>query len=396
MEDLERLVEGRLRALDGTDPSEEVRARVLGRVNRQVAVRRRRRRVAGTVAGASLVVAGGFGVPALLPALEDGAFNGTAPVAIGSADPDDDPLLGGYDDPEESGSPGVGGATDGDETTPGAAGGLGRNLPTGKTLSVFGIGADGTVLGTGVGPKGRSDGTLWRADLDSLLGAPVPLAEPKGLYAAAGSADLSVWPERTRDGFQLMCQDTAGTPVQLGAAGVARRASLGFHVDQGHVVWTDRTGARVWSAKGCAGKPTELTDGYAAGLAYPYVYVLGDDTTDLHRVHLETGESEDRSLPPVSKNALFAAAENTFSVADDRKLTVYDADTWQPHTVPDRLPQGKATLSAGDTTVAYTTGDESLLYDTTSNTATTHDGTAYANGPYVLTREGDAFTLQRK
>ncbi|WP_460366062.1 hypothetical protein, partial [Actinocorallia lasiicapitis] len=66
MEDLERLVAGRLRALDEASPSPEAAARVLGTVRVQVTKRRRRRRALQSVAGASMVAAAVVVAPALL------------------------------------------------------------------------------------------------------------------------------------------------------------------------------------------------------------------------------------------------------------------------------------------------------------------------------------------
>ncbi|MDX6745046.1 hypothetical protein [Actinocorallia sp. A-T 12471] len=397
MEDLERLVAGRLQALDGAEPSEDMRERVLGRVNRQVVVRRRRRRAAGSVAGASLVVAGGLTLPSLLPNADEGTA--PQPLAVASSKAEQErgqtggtgPDLGvGQRDPDGTGG----------QPAPGAAGGFGRDLPTGKMLTVFGIGPDGTVLGTGVGPNGRSDRTLWRTDLSGLLGAPVPVAKADGLYTAAGSGEVTVWPERTDDGFQLMCQGPEGDPVQLGETGVARRASAGFHVDEGFVVWTDRSpGGKVWTARGCADDPSPLTEGYAAGFSFPYVYVLreaeDDAGTGLRRVDVQTGAAEDHEIPATTKDTLYAAADGTFAVADQGSLTVYDTSTWEPETVPDPLPEGDATLTAGDDVIAYTTPDESLVYAPATKTTTPRDGTSYANGPYLLTREGNSFTLTR-
>ncbi|GAB2817313.1 hypothetical protein GCM10022221_13920 [Actinocorallia aurea] len=395
MEDLERLVASRLQSLDGAEPSEEARARVLGRVNHQVVVRRRRR-TAGTVAGASLVVAGGLALPSLLPGADDGTT--PAPIAIGSAEPGTrNGGSGGGASPDLSL-----GETDPDDvtgwTSAGTSGGFDRNLPTGKTLTVFGIGSDGTVLGMGVGPNGRSDRTLWRTDLSGLLTAPVPVAKADGLYSAAGSAEVTVWPERTDDGFQLMCQDAEGDPVQLGTTGVARRAGVGFHVDEGVVVWTDRSpGGRVWSARGCADEPAPLSEGYAAAFSYPFVYVLQQDGTaqGVDRVNMETGDAEPHELPGATKESLYAAAEGTFAVSGEGSLTVYDTETWAPRTVPDALPEGEAVLTAGDDVIAYSTMDESLVYTTAKGTAASREGAAYANGPYLLTREGEAFSLTK-
>ncbi|ROO84073.1 hypothetical protein EDD29_1585 [Actinocorallia herbida] len=399
MEDLEQLVASRLQALDGAEPSAEARDRVLGRVDRQVVVRRRRRRAAGSVAGASLVVAGGLALPSLLPNSGDGGAT-PPPIAIGTVEPGEKGGTSGGSGPDL----GLGefqGDGPGAETPPGAAGGFDRSLPTGKTLTVFGIGPDGTVLGMGVGPNGRSDRTLWRTDLSALLSAPVPIAKADGLYSATGSAEVTVWPKRTDDGFQLMCQGAQGDPVQLGTTGVARRASVGFHVDEGVVVWTDRSpGGRVWTARGCADEPSPLTEGYAAAFSYPYVYVLrpgeaGATGQGVHRVDMETGAAEDHDLPGATKATLYAAAKDTFAVADEGSLTLYDPETWAPRAVPDPLPEGEATLSAGDDVIAYTTSDESLVYDAADQTATPREGTAFANGPWLLTREGDSFQLAK-
>lgn len=202
-----------------------------------------------------------------------------------------------------------------------------------------------------------------------------------------------------------MCQDGGGEPVQLGGGGLARRGSVGFHADEDMAVWTDKTNGTVWTVHGCDDEPSPVTKGYAAGFAYPYVYVLalgpkGRPTGELKRVQVETGALESHSLPHrhLTRETLYAAGTDTFSASDGRSLTVYDAATWEPYEVPEPLPQGEApSLSAGDGMVVYSVREEgshqSLVYETRSRQARVRDGEAYAKGKWLLTRDDETYRL---
>lgn len=396
MEDLERLVAGRLRALDDAAPSPQASPALLARVGHQVRVRRRRRRIAQSAAGLSLAVAAAVVTPQLL---SSGAPSPTDPsmLAASQSPRPDSPHARGSAAPGETSAP-----------PPGAAGGLPRDLPSGKVLHAFGITSDGAILGTGVGPRGRSDGVLWRADVSGLLTVPTPVAEPDGLYAASGSRNMTLWAQRGENGgYRLMCRSGESRPVRLGSGEVARRGAAAFHADRDVAVWTDKADGTVWRADGCDGEPAPLAKGYAAGFSYPYAYVLSTDgkgrpNGELQRVQIETGTQETRRLPRrhLGRDALYAAGAGTFSVAAGRTLTVYDAETWQPREVPGKLPRGEsASLTAGDGVVAYAArgsgpgGDRSLIYETESGRVRTHDGEAYAKREWLLTREGETYRL---
>ncbi|MEO3783591.1 hypothetical protein ABGB12_09685 [Actinocorallia sp. B10E7] len=397
MEDLERLVAGRLRALDDAAPSPELHERLMSRVNHQVKTRRRRRRIAQAAAGLSLVAAAAVVTPL---ALDSGASSPSDPSMLAASERPG-PLH------ERGSAPsGPGGGPSG-SARPGTAGGVPRDLPSGKILNAFGVTSDGAVLGTGVGPKGRSDGVLWRADVSGLLAVPSPVAEPKGLYAASGSRNMTIWAERRGGAYELMCRSGEGEAVQLGSGGVARRGGVGvgFHADRDVAVWTDKAEGTVWTAHGCDGVPEPLTLGYAAGFAYPYAYVLSTDgrgrpTGEVQRVQVETGTQETRELPRthLAKDVLYTAGAGTFSVADGRSLTVYDAETWQASQLPEPLPTGdSASLTAGDGLVVYSThgqdADKALIYETGSGQTRVHDGEAYAKGEWLLTRDDEAYRL---
>ncbi|GAA0966739.1 hypothetical protein [Actinocorallia libanotica] len=387
MEDLERLVAGRLRALDDAAPSPEAPPALLARVGHQVKARRRRRRITASAAGLSVAAA----VAVVAPQLADS----------GAPDPRDPSVLAASEPAERR--PGSAAPSPG---RPGAAGGLPRDLPSGKTLNAFGVTSDGAVLGTGVGPRGLSDGVLWRADVSGLLTVPAPVAEPEGMYAASGSRNMTIWAQRKDGGgYQLMCRSGESEPVRLGTGGVARRGGAAFHADHDIAVWTDKDAGTVWTAHGCDAEPRPLTSGYAAGFAYPYAYVLSTDgrgrpTGEVQRVQVETGDQQTRELPAehLTRDALYAAGSDTFAVAADRALTVYDAQTWRAHEVPERLPRGqRAALTAGDGLVVYSAqrqdADRSLVYETGSGQARVRDGEAYAKGEWLLTRDGEAYRL---
>ncbi|WP_106398598.1 hypothetical protein [Actinocorallia populi] len=386
MEDLERLVAGRLRALDDAAPSAEAPPALLARVGHQVKARRRRRRITQSAAGLSLAAAVAVVAP---PLLDSGDPSPTDPSVLAASEPAD----------RRSGSALP------SSPRPGAAGGLPRDLPSGKVLNAFGITSDGAVLGTGVGPRGRSDGVLWRADVSGLLTVPAPVAEPEGMYGASGSRNMTIWAQREGGGYQLMCRSGEGEPVRLGAGGIARRGGAAFHADRDVAVWTDKADGTVWAAHGCDAEPERLASGYAAGFAYPHAYVLSTDgrgrpTGEVQRVQVETGARQTRELPRghLSPDALYAAGSGTFSVASGRTLTVYDTETWQAREVPEPLPRGeKAALTAGDGLVVYTAqnrdADRALVYETGSGQARVRDGEAYAKGEWLLTREGEAYRL---
>jgi hypothetical protein len=336
------------------------------------------------------------------------------PLALDSGDPStaDPSIAAGFPEPpppHEHGSAAPSSGPDGrpsGSTRPGTAGGVTRDLPSGKVLNAFGITSDGAVLGTGVGPRGRSDGVLWRADVSGLLSVPAPIAEPEGLYAASGSRNMTVWAERRGGSYELMCRSGEDEPVQLGSGGVARRGGgAAFHADHDVAVWTDKAERTVWTAHGCDDEPAPLTLGYAAGFSYPYAYVLSTDgggrpTGRLQRVQVETGARETRKLPDehLAKDALYAAGAGAFSVARGRTLTVYDAGTWQAREVSEPLPPGaEASLTAGDGLVVYSArggdAEKSLVYETGSGQARVRDGEAYAKGEWLLTRDDEAYRL---
>jgi len=401
VEDLERLVAGRLRALDDAAPSPEPREHLLTRVNHQVKARRRRRRITRSAAGLSLAVAAAVVTPL---ALDSGESSTTDPSVIaGSGFPES---LAPYERGSAAPSSGPNGRPPSGSARPGTAGGVTRDLPSGKVLNAFGVTSDGAVLGTGVGPRGRSDGVLWRADVSGLLSVPAPVAEPKGLYAASGSRNMTVWAESKGGSYELMCRSGEDEPVQLGSGGVARRGGgVAFHADHDVAVWTDKAERTVWTAHGCDDEPSPLALGYAAGFAYPYAYVLSTDgggrpTGGLQRVQVETGAQETRELPDehLAKDVLYAAGAGTFSVARGRTLTVYDAGTWQAREVPEPLPRGaEASLTSGDGLVVYSARGEdaerSLVYETGSGQARVRDGEAYAKGEWLLTRDDEAYRL---
>jgi hypothetical protein len=418
VEELERMVVGRLRALEDVTPSPGSQTQIMQQVTRQVTVRRRRRRAA-EAASACAVVALAVVVPAVLTHDDPQSRVDPAPLAGGSSTTPTNPAgLSGENQAE----------TENDPSQRGAVGqsplGLdGRQaLATGQVLSAFGVGTDGTVLAEGVtylsDGSGVRDGRLWRADLTNVLSAPVPVAQPVGLYAAAGGDGLTVWPERRDADYQLMCQGPDGHPAQLGSTGVAQEPTTGFHIDEDTTVWTDGGGVgdrTVWTVKGCTGQPKVLAHGgYAAAFSYPYAYIMetGDDgqfTGTLQRLHVETGESQTRSVPEDlvdGDDILFAAGKDTFSVSDGTKLMIFDADTWKARKVTKPLParsDGQASLTAGDDVVVYSTrpadgrqgDDHSLVYRTGTAKALTQNGEAFANGPWLLHRVADTYKLEK-
>ncbi|WP_460370869.1 hypothetical protein, partial [Actinocorallia lasiicapitis] len=279
-------------------------------------------------------------------------------------------------------------------------------LPGGSVLSAFGVASDGSVLGEGM-TGGSGDGTLWRADLNDLLAAPVPVAKPADLTTASGGDGITVWPENRGTGHarELMCQDDTGNTVQLGDGGVTEAA---FHADGAFAVWTDED-ATVWSAKGCADTPRKLSTGLAAGFAYPYAYVLategGRPTGELHRLQVETGASESHTLPAelvADGDRLYAAGKGTFAVAHGTALTVFDTATWKPRTLGKPLPAapGRRTfLTAGDDLVVYSSranAPKSLIYDVSAAKAKTAREEAFTKGSWLLTRASptDDYTLK--
>ncbi|MEO5878446.1 MAG: hypothetical protein ABIS86_08140 [Streptosporangiaceae bacterium] len=417
MEELERIVAGRLRALEDAVPAPGSQSEIMRRVSGQVVVRRRRRRTA-EAAGACLVVALAVSVPHVLGEEEQQSTLVPGPLAGGpSARPTASAGLAdeAWEDLRAGGPKPPGG--------PSAAGlDKEQNLQTGQVLSAFGVGTDGTVLAEGLSHlsdgTGVRDGRLWRADLTNVLSAPVPVAQPAGLYAAGGGDGLTVWPERRDAGYQLMCQGPDGRPAQLGSAGVLREPAGGFHIDEDTTVWTDGAeggGRTVWTAKGCTGQPRTLArGGYAAAFSYPYAYIMetrddGRFTGDLQRLQIETGDSENRTVPAdlVDGDAvLFAAGEDTFSVSDGTKLVIFDAGTWKSRKIKKPLPargDGQASLTAGDDVVVYSIrpadgrqgDDHSLVYRTKSASARIQPGEAFANGPWLLHRVSGAYRLDK-
>lgn len=418
MEELERMVAGRLRALDDVVPSSGSQAHIMQQVTRQVTVRRRRRRAA-EAASACFVVALAVVIPAVLahddqqshlvPAPLAGESNATTPNRSGLSGENQS---GTGNNPSRRGSAGQS-----------ALGPDGRQaLATGQVLSAFGVGSDGTVLAEGVTYRsdgtGVRDGKLWRADLTNVLSAPVPVAQPAGLYAAAGGDGLTVWPERRDTDYQLMCQGPDGHPAQLGSTGVAQDPATGFHIDEDTTVWTDGGDVKdrtVWTVKGCTGQPKVLAHGgYSAAFSYPYAYIMeiGDDgrfTGTLQRLHVVTGESQTRSVPTDlldGDGTLFAAGKDTFSVSDGTRLMVFDVDTWKAKKPVAPLPargDGQASLTAGDDVVVYSTrpadgrqgDDHSLIYRTGTAKALTQNGEAFANGPWLLHRVEDTYKLEK-
>jgi hypothetical protein len=417
VEELERMVAGRLRALEDVAPAAGSQAHIMQQVTRQVTVRRRRRRAA-EAASACFVVALAVVVPAVLAHDDPQSRLVPAPLADGSkATPTKGSELGNA----QSGTKGT--PLRGNSTgQPGFALDRSQDLATGQVLSAFGVGTDGTVLAEGVtylsDGTGVRDGKLWRADLTNILSAPVPIAQPAGLYAAAGGDGLTVWPERRDADYQLMCDGGDGHPAQLGSAGVAQDPANGFHIDEDTTVWTDAADPQdrtVWSAKGCTGAPKALAHGgYAAAFSYPYAYIMetgadGRFTGNLQRLHVETGESQTRSVPADlvdGDGTLFAAGKDTFSVSDGTKLMIFDVDTWKARKVSKALPtrgDGQASLTAGDDVVVYSTrsadgrqsDDSSLVYRPDTAKARTQDGEAFAKGPWLLHRVADTYKLEK-
>jgi hypothetical protein len=320
------MVAGRLRALEDVAPSAGSQANIMQQISRQVTVRRRRRRAA-EAASACFVVALAVVVPAVIAHDDPQSRLVPAPLAGG---PGVTPTTSGLSG--ESGTAGSALRSD-SARQPGLALDRPQAPATGQALSAFGVGTDGTVLAEGVtylsDGTGVRDGKLWRADLTNVLSAPVPVAQPAGLYAAAGGDGLTVWPERRDADYQLMCQGPDGHPAQLSSTGVAQDPA-GFHIDEDTTVWTDGADPQdrtVWTAKGCTGPPKALVHGgYAAAFSYPYAYIMeiGDDgqfTGNLQRLHVETGESQTRSVPADlidGDGTLFAASKDTFSVSDSK------------------------------------------------------------------------------
>jgi hypothetical protein len=417
VEELERMVAGRLRALEDVAPAAGSQAHIMQQVTKQVTVRRRRRRAA-EAASACFVVALAVVVPTVL--VHDGPQSRLVPgpLADGSkATPTKRSELSGQAQSGTGSAPLRGSSTG----QPGLALNRNQDLAAGQVLSAFGVGTDGTVLAEGVtyssDGSGVRDGKLWRADLTNVLSAPVPIAQPAGLYAAAGGDGLTVWPERRDADYQLMCAGPDGHPAQLGSAGVAQDPA-GFHIDEDTTVWTDGAEPQdrtVWTAKGCTGAPKALVHGgYAAAFSYPYAYIMetgadGQFTGNLQRLHVETGESQTRSVPADlvdGDDVLFAAGKDTFSVSDGTKLMVFDVDTWTAKKITKALPargNGQASLTAGDDVVVYSTrpadghlgDDRSLVYRPGTAKARTQDGEAFAKGPWLLHRVADTYKLEK-
>ncbi|GAA3240366.1 hypothetical protein [Actinocorallia longicatena] len=394
MEDLERLVAGRLRALDEAAPSPEARDRILGDVRRTVTTRRRRRRALQSAAGASLVAVAVVAAPVLLGGAGEPGHDSPEPA----------PLAATAQRPTaENEKEGTGKAGNPPRTRtkpPVKAGTAGGTLPGGMVLSAFGVASDGAVLGEGR-TGSDSDGTLWRADLNDLLAAPVPVTRSEGLTGASGGDALTVWAEETGSGVEVLCQDGDGTTISLGGG---LDEDHGYHADGAYAVWTDDAGT-VWSAKGCDAAPRQLAEGYAAGFAYPYAYVLatgagGAPTGELSRLHVETGAGETHDVPAgllAGDDVMYAAGKGTFSIAHGSALTVFDTSTWARRTLGKRLPaaggSGHSFLTAGDDLIVYSSraaSAKSLIYDVNATRAKTVQGEAFTKGPWLLTRTDPA------
>lgn len=395
MDNFERKVAERLRAQDtGPLPPSGLPSRILDGVR----VRRRRRRAA---AATSMIVAVTLtiGVPVYLSAQRTAQLPHAGPSSPAAASaPGGSIVLAPAPLPSN-------GPTE-----------IGRTLPGGWQFTAFGVGSDGTVLGVGAkyakNGTGVLDGTLWRTAQDGS--PPSAIATPAGLWTAGIGAGVMVWPEH-RDSahdYQLMCQDHSGIGHQLGVRGVAHELN-GFSVGGNIIVWTDEGGHTVWTAKGCTGRPRTLdTSGFAVAFSYPYAFVLdARSKRGIREIDVRTGTVTARTLPADAAKAdlgLFAAGANTLSYSDGHALVVIETRTWRPRVVSAQLPHSnglngeRTTLTAGDSTVVYTTrpldggpdGDSSVIYRVGHPNASTVSGEAFTNGHWLLWRDKNVYKLQ--
>ncbi|WP_214319529.1 hypothetical protein [Nonomuraea sediminis] len=363
MDDLEQRLATILREPTHDD---EPPIELAGRIHRAVRVRRVRRRAA--------LVAAACGVLALAVAVPVQLRGGDAATMV-------------HVGPTQTVTPLPG--------SPDIAQVLGDSTPIPPELSPQTVGADGTVLG--FGPDRQvlelgSDGTLHDLGIQSLSGL--------------GTGDgLRTWTRMTGKAADQLCRDADGVEHVISPQGTDPARPI--WVDHGVIVGSDVM-RQPWFAKGCSGPSKVASTHDAVAFSYPTLFLVDAfndkklleydiDAAKVTATHELPWGVRVQTMDQPDQIWYAAATKDHFAWVADGVLRLAARNALDQVVVSTKVPQSAkgARMTAGNRLITYTTGNESVVLDSTTGTPYRLTGSAYAAGDWLVWSDGSTYQLSR-
>lgn len=271
---------------------------------------------------------------------------------------------------------------------------LGDSTPIPAELSPQTVGADGAVLGFGTDQQVLelgSEGTLHDLGIQSL----------SGLGAGDG---LRTWTRKTGKAADQLCRGADGVEHVISPQGTDPARQI--WVDHGVIVGTDVM-RQPWFAKGCSGPGKVASIFDAVAFSYPTLFLV-DPSNDkkLLEYDVDAGKvTATHELPwGVRVHTMDqpyqiwygAATKDHFAWVADGVLRLAARNALYQVVVSIKVPQYKgARMTAGNRLITYTTGNESVVLDSTTGTTYHLTGSAYAAGDWLVWSDGSTYQLSR-